>query len=252
MKRYIKNFLSLALVFAVAIVLIPSQAFASGISYNKTQTLYMDSRSGASYGTLYINDLAEGQSVNKKHVKSSNTKVAAIYYVSKGQNSWGSESFYDETSSDVNEENENYSSGIGLKLKKAGKTTVSFKVDNKTYKSVINVKAYSNPFKSIKISGVKNGKNIASLFNKKSNGGEATLSKTTKNASINVSMKSGWKLTSISLYESNTGSDIGVSKSDGGLGSFSVPSLSKAKTSSIHFSVCDKMGNFRYFYMTVR
>lgn len=76
--------------------------------------------------------------------------------------------------------------------KKAGKTTVSFKYQGKTYKTKITVKKYINPVKSITI-----GNKIISGSSKKSIYRLKSSDFANKKVKINISSKKGWKVNGI-------------------------------------------------------
>lgn len=86
-------------------------------------------------------------------------------------------------------------------VKKAGKSTISFKIKGKTYRTKITLKKYVNPVKYISITGVKNkGKtNLADLSDKKIRI-DLKTSKPRVVPTAKISAKKGWKIKSTSNY----------------------------------------------------
>lgn len=86
--------------------------------------------------------------------------------------------------------------------KKAGTSTVFFKIGSKTCKTKVTVKKYTNPVKSLTISGVNSGKTLKSKF-KSSSSASGKLTTTTRNAKIVLKAADGWKIQDLSLSSSS-------------------------------------------------
>lgn len=117
-------------------------------------------------------------------LKSSNNKVAAIvgggYYESEKMGS------------------------IGYAGLKPGSATISFKIGGKKYKTKVTIKNYTNPVKTLSLTGVTaNGKkNFASLTDKRSFGGygsdpKLNTTKTIVNPKLHIVAKKGWKIKTV-------------------------------------------------------
>ncbi len=119
--------------------------------------------------------------IKKSAVKSSNKKIVEINDVTRVEGKGGK------------------STSIMFSIKKPGSSTISFKIDKKKYQTKIYAKKYKNPAKFISITGVKVGDetNLASLLNKTSSFDKLKLDKTVKNPRIKVTVKKGWKISSL-------------------------------------------------------
>lgn len=90
---------------------------------------------------------------------------------------------------------------------KTCKTTISCKVNGTTIKTVLNIKKYTNPAKSIKIGST----NFTSKFK---NTDTYKQSKTYKKQTLSVKMNSNWKIRSVYVHSGNTTkSYTGINKS---------------------------------------
>lgn len=67
-------------------------------------------------------------------------------------------------------------------------SVVSFKINDTTYKTTVKVYKYTNPIKTLKITGIKNGKNQYSRFKNK--------------YTTSVTLKKNWKIMDIQVHES--------------------------------------------------
>lgn len=203
MKNIFKK-LSCALLAAAMICAITpfTASAATGISYKKTQTIYLDSRAanGYGYGGISVNNIPTKQSISKSNIK-----------VVSGKNIVELNSLTNSTWSDRTEYFGNgtkpytYSShyyNIGLRVKKPGTAKISFKVGSKTYTSTIKVLAYTNPVKSLTIQGTSG--NLAARF-KTSNYSSFQIKKAQKSALIKCTAAGGWKISSVNFSNSKTG-----------------------------------------------
>ncbi len=207
MKTSLKQILSALLVVVLVagiFVASPTDAeAASSLKYDKKVTVYLSRKTGKSskygYGSIIIHT-----SKALKSVKSSNkSKVGNLF------------AYY----------NGSYSQ-IEFIAKKAGTATISFKVGGKTYKSKVTVKKYTNPLKTVKITGVNSGKNIASKVKKK-NEVSLSLKKTKTNAKLTIKPAKNWKVTDVSFSDgTNYNSKVDKTYSKG----FSKTKTYKLKT----------------------
>lgn len=92
---------------------------------------------------------------------------------------------------------------LTITVKKAGTSTISFKINKKKYQTKVIAKKYVNPVKHISISGIKNG-NSTDLAGLTKNFDMAQSLKpyvtTAENAKIQVEAINGWKIKKISAY----------------------------------------------------
>ncbi len=186
MKSSLKRIVNVLLIAAIAattvLVTPPVEAEAAGkMAYDKKCTVYLSDKSGKSsgygYDSIDINNPSE--KIKKSKTKSSDTSIVKIDSV----------------------ENDGDCSTIYFHAKKAGKATITFYVGSKKCTTKITVKKYTNPAKTIKISGVNKGNNIACKFKTKYGIKNISLPKTTKKAKLKVKAASGWKLTNVYVWD---------------------------------------------------
>ncbi len=246
MKQLVKKVFVAALALTVMFTMLAPATAEAAVTYNKSQTLYRTSKSGTSYTSIYISNLTKSQTIKKTSVKSDKTSVAKPWYLSRSISSYKTEYF---SSNMTGDSNNYYSYDIGLELKKAGKAKISFKIGSKTYTSTVTVKNYTNPLSSVTITGVNGGKNIASKLSSSSSCSTLKLTKTTRNAVVKVKPKSGWKVTSISVENSQTGDTMSVSNYNyfgptKGISNASLKlgTLTKNKKVTLRINCVDKTG----------
>ena len=184
------------------------------VMYEKNQVAVID-----------IDDLAPLDVLDTTNVSSSNSSVASIYSITRNDQECETELLdTTEASDDAN----TCSYSIGLKMKKAGSTNISFSVGGITYVTAVTVVKYVNPVKTIKIKGINKSKNIASKTKKKNYVNFKGITK--KSSTISVTPKSGWTVERISCTCSNTDESVSrkntVKNLDGSNGSVKVSSLS--------------------------
>ncbi len=185
MKTSLKRILSALLVVVLAAGIFvaspPADAeAASSLKYDKKVTVYLARKTGKS--SKYSSDsIKVNTSKSVESVKSSKKSVVGGLLVEPH----GSYSLIDFTG------------------KKAGTSTISFKVDSKTYKTKVTVKKYTNPIKTLKVTGVSSGKNIASKV-KKTREANVSLKKTKKNAKLTIKTAKNWKITEVYVTDTTT------------------------------------------------
>ena len=125
--------------------------------------------------------------------------------------------------------------------KKVGKTNVSFKIkhDNKTYaiKTIIAVKKYINPFKSIKIGTLNIGKYLDSARHTEAINAHVPLKKTLSKKKLNFTLKPGWILQDASLRHAGKWTDLK-----------SGQKITVKKGDEIDFEIKDPKGDNIWFY----
>lgn len=203
MKNIMKKFMGVILSLTLALTVIPAAAAEAAPSVPASQTVYKTSATQSStYGYIYIQNLSKSSKITKSSVKSSNTKVLKPSMLTHSNYGNSSTHAYFNGQKDSKYSYNNYSAEIGLQLLKKGTSTVSFKIGSKTYKTKVTVQNYTNPIKSITITGIKSGSstNLVNLTKKSSNA-SLKLTKTNKNVQLKVAAKSGWKINNIYFYD---------------------------------------------------
>lgn len=242
MKQLVKKVFAAALALTVMFTMLAPATAEAAVTYSKSQTLYRTIKSGSSYTGISVGGLSKSQTIKKSSVKSSKTSVAKPWYLARSTSSYKTEHF---SSNMTGFGYNSYSYTIGLELKKAGKAKISFKIGNKTYTSTVTVKNYTNPLSSVTVTGVNSGKNIASRLNSSSSCSTLKLKKTTKNAVVKVKPKSGWKITNISVENSQTGDTMSISNyGNKGVSNASLKlgTLTKNKKVTLRINCVDKTG----------
>jgi len=243
MNNSIKKFLSIIMTVALiaGITTFSPVTAQAAIEAPKSETLYAQSVGDIISFSVY--GIPSGKELDVPTVKSSATSVATIYnvYSSASNNEYAYESAY-----------------IDLKVKKFGTTTVSYKIGGKTYKTKIKIKKYkvkkekyTNPIKSITVSGINSGKDFSSKFDKQEYIPDAfKLSGTQENAKVEIKAKSGYEVDSISVYETYNNGYHNVSKYILQDSDATFDSLTFKKSDNISYSISvsmhDKEGNYAY------
>lgn len=203
MKNIFKK-LSCVLLAAVMICTITpftASAATSKLSYPKTKTIYLAGKNVlSSYGGIEVSNIPSKQSISKSNIKIiSGKNVVALDSLDNSTQSDRIEYFGKGNKPDIYFD---HYYNIGLRIKKTGTAKISFKVGSKTYTSTIKAVAYTNPLKSLTITGTSG--NLAGKF-KTSNNGYLQNKKTRKNTFIKCTAASGWKITSVYFSNQNTG-----------------------------------------------
>ena len=199
MKNVTKRLLTFVLALAVMVTVFGNvsvqAALKEGTNYQKSKTMYLDNKK---YPTSYwsnavsVTELSKSQTIAKKDVKSSKTSVASVYRLGY---STSTNEYYEKGWTN----SKSYSYSIGLCLKKAGSAKISFKVkgDSKTYSTTVNVKAYTNPISSAKITGINSGKELKSKTADQS-WVQFTNKKDIKNTKGTFKVSGDWRISSVS------------------------------------------------------
>ena len=90
---------------------------------------------------------------------------------------------------------------LSVSLHRPGRSTVSVKVDGKTYNSKLKVEQYVNPVKSFVITGI-SGKNLKSQF-RTSGGASASLTSNARAGQVKLVAASGWKIRKIGFISAD-------------------------------------------------
>lgn len=207
MKKLLTKALGVVLSLAVAASCLAPATVHAAVEAPKKQTVYLTSKKGENTTAICVSGLTKDQKIKKSSVKSSKKSVAKLFYLERyaAQVDYSSE-FY-EDNYDNYDESFNYAEYyIYLKVKKAGTTTISYKVDNKKYTTVLTVKNYTNPLKEVKITGINSGKDIAKKL-KNQNNANITLKKNVSDAILKLKANKNWKITNVSMNSLEKESD---------------------------------------------
>ena len=176
---------------------------AEKISYPKTQVVYLPSKTGTGYTSIDVSNIPKSQTVLK--VTSSKTSVVKPSDVSISTNEY-TNTYFDKEMQKYNSSSTSKYAYIYFDVRKAGTATISYRIGKssksyKEYKTKVTVKAYENPIKSFTVTGLKDGKNLASAFktSRSSYDSANTLKKNQSNAKIKVTSATNWKITSLSF-----------------------------------------------------
>lgn len=183
----------LCAILAAALLILTALPALAEIEFDSSPvTVYLSDKEGSSY--VWADFSVWGLEKDSKitDVKSSNKKVVQVYSV---QHSQGKTKYTEED----REDSEWYDAYIENKALKAGTATVSFKVDGTTYKKKITVKGYTNPVKSLVLTGVSSA-NQKSKF-AKGDYANIPLKKNAKAGYLKVSAASGWKIRRVYWYD---------------------------------------------------
>ncbi len=183
MKKLRKRMISLALAAALSCGLfaaVPVSA-ASAPTYDETVTSYLGAKS-SKYG--YMHSYAEIEITNCAQ-KPTNVKLSSE----------------DLGLTSVEFDKSSKTACITVNSSKAGIYKVTFKVRDTKYKCNVVFRKHTCPIHTLKITGVRNGKNIASYTQyANQNSSKLKLKENVSDATIALNIKSGWKLSQIGLY----------------------------------------------------
>lgn len=206
MNQSIKRVLSLALVL-VMILSFSAPAFAAGnITYREGKaTLYLDVPTGkVSEIGIGIAWGDKNFTINRADVKvKAGTSDLRLVGFRKEYNTRRYD--YDPESSNNWGVAENYKYchyNVKVACTKPGTGTLTYKVGTKTYKINIVVEPYKNHVKTLTITGLNSGRNLASLTkNQVFPSKNLTLSQTTKSVKAQLTANSGWLVTRMEIYD---------------------------------------------------
>lgn len=200
-KKLLTGALALSMIFSAASPVSAAQSVpAKGYS---NLTLYMDPDGSYSLESFYISGLSSNQTIKATSLKSSKPGVASLYRFRKTTTTEVEDEYYYDTKEKKNVKVTDAEYRITMKINKAGTTKFSYKVGSTTYATNIIVKKYVNPIKTLKVTGVNKGNNIAGKANT-SDSINVSLGSNVKLGKINVTAKAGWKINSIYFYDRNS------------------------------------------------
>ena len=203
MKKIISVVLALLILFSVVKENDIYVEASAKIKFDKSQVLYLNKGFNYNEDYILISGLKKNQKLSK--IKNSNNSVMTF-----------ERTIYNRL---VN--NKKISEcHIMFKLKKPGKTVVSFYIGKKRYKINVSLKYFTNPVKEFRVSGVKNNKNLIE-YTKKVKLEKFVLGDfgchvdglkniKTKSSTVTIVPKKGWKV--IRLFYSAKDFSYGESK----------------------------------------
>lgn len=187
-----------------------------------TQIVYRPSSNGYGNVSIALAESPENFTIKRTSIKITKGKTGAkLAYLDKNQYNRDDEDEYlgweDSTGSEQWEtyryHSTNYSYSAGLAVNRAGTATVKYKIDGVAYSTKVKVLNYKNPVSKITLSGVKGGKNFASLTKKDSFIKDMTLKTKVANATLKVAAAKGWKVSNLSIGEYDKKGNIVNSRS---------------------------------------
>ncbi|MDO5781574.1 MAG: hypothetical protein Q4P27_03870 [Eubacteriales bacterium] len=253
MKNIFKK-LSCALLAAAMICAITpftASAATQKVSYPKTLVTYMDSKTNHfGYGSIYVSNVPNKSSISKSSVKiKSGGSVVSLSNLSKTVWTNRSESFYKGAKPYTYTD---HTYNISFNTKKTGNATISFKVGSQTCTTKIKVLPYSNPLKSLTVTGVKG--NLASKFKTSNSASDIRVNKAQKNAFIKCTAANGWKITSLNYSNRKTNVQRNIYCNSKGVSSVSLHAgdLAAKQTGYINISLTNtKTGGTQSCYVNL-
>lgn len=238
-----KKAMSILLCLVMAVSVITALPAKAAPVYEENVTLVMYEKN--QIASIYVDELLASEEIKASDVSSSKSSVASIYSITREEQESETEVVEDDEETD---DTKNYSYAIDLKLKKKGTTVISFKVGDQTYSTTVKVVKYKNPVKTLKITGVKSGKNIASKTKTKNYVNFKGVNKSS--SKLTIKPASGWTVEKITFSCSNTGETKtwkntvkkSGSKSKIVVSSASLGKLKKANTYLIDITFVNKSG----------
>ena len=194
MKNLKKHFAAIAMALAVAVTAIAPVTAEAKPSYNEKFTAYRTDVRNAytAYTDLWVGGLSKSDTIKMSSVKSTNTKSVALISLEKVYNGYETEYF---SSGSKSHSSKSYGYYIKVSLLKPGKSTVSFKIGNKTYKTAVTVAKYENPLKTAKILG----KNYADKLESQNAYKKLKAKSTQKNQTFTFEANKNWKINSVEV-----------------------------------------------------
>ena len=192
-----KQMTALSLAFALFLTILPVQA---AVTVPESMSVYLPGTKETANVSIFVEGLSADTKLKKKVVSISNTSVAKLAGLSNSSWMESYDPFEDK------DEAVFHTGQIYLKALKAGTTKVSVNLEGETSTCKVKVLEYSNPLKSISLSGFSTS--FASKFKKSSFYSARLPKKTVTGGKLKATAKSGWLITGVSAYD---GDDAGYS-----------------------------------------
>lgn len=201
MRKTIKKFLTIALAAVLAVTAFtPVTAQAESTIFAPETLTYCQPTKGSTFSTTFtVSGLSKSDIIKKSSVKSSKPSVAKVVSLKKTKTSTSSTCQYYSKEPKTSQNSNSYTYDITVQFKKPGTSIIYYKVNNKTYKTKIKLCAYENPIKTLTVTGVKNGKNLANSFKTGSQYHNGKLTKNISSGKVKVTAKNNWKITKVSF-----------------------------------------------------
>jgi hypothetical protein len=223
MKNFKTKLLAMILVFATVFGSVPQTVQADDIYADSDQVCYLSGKNSTKQATIGVYHLSKNSKVtNIKSSKKSVVKLSSCTLYS--FISSGNTTYLDSDAENSSWNDPYYYAEIAYTAKKAGTSKITCKVGKKSFTTKITVKNYTNPLKTVKISGLKDGKdtNLKGLVDSDSTASALTLGSTQKDATIEIATKKGWAITSAELYDNNTSTTYSAGNWSGQLSSVTL------------------------------
>ena len=205
-KSILRKLVTGAAVFAMAFSMMSpiSAKAATKVSAPEKKVVYQNNKNGGGWTSIAVNNIPKGQKVLK--ATSNKETVAKPYSVYYNVNEYSNE-YLDKNMTQHNYSGSSRYADIEVDTYKTGTATISYRIGKsnksyKTYKTKLTVLAYENPIKSLTISGVNDGKNLASAFKTSSyvyDGKGKAVTKNQSNGKVVVKANANWKITYVSF-----------------------------------------------------
>ncbi len=194
MNNVFKRIFTIAIGLVVMLSVSPGLIAQAATKTLDTETYYLRSTTSTEFISIYA---AGARSV--KNIKSTNKKVVKpdgyqVYVETSRRISTDSKG--KESKGDL--EDNTYSNVYFIGLKE-GQSTISYTVGKTEYKKKIYIKKYVNPLKTLTISNVNGGKNIAGKFKKSNN--VSLKGKTANKLKVTAVAANGWEIERITASD---------------------------------------------------
>jgi len=261
MKKAVKKLFVMAMAVTVAATSLPVMSVEAAVSAPKEYTVYRDTtRDYLSYHSLTVTGLKKSTKIYPSSTKSSKKSVLVPSYMEKSSSVYSYESTYYDNDGKVSGKPSKSSSSyyyayVGFKVKKAGKANLSYKIGSKTFTTKVTAKAYTNPIKTAKIAGIKNGSstNLASKL-KKENYTNLKMKSNKNDAVVQMVANKGWKITNISVSNYANGTSYSLQNYSNGVSSKKLNIGNVKKTDTLYVEVRAENttnGAYQYCYFHV-
>ena len=210
MKQNLKRFLSLALMLILVFSLaVPALADDGAITCNEGtyyETFIMTAKKNGTISVPLAYSYDKPFTINFKEVTVKGTAGAKLVELRKNDRRSGNASEYCWGDPPTWESYEGVSDSTNysavLMAKKTGTAIITYKVNGVAHTLTVNIKSWVNPIKSIKMTGVKGGKN---LVKKSANTADFRLNSDVKKATLKIVPASGWDINYLRVFDSTTG-----------------------------------------------
>lgn len=246
-KRALSLILALVLVLSISIPALAAEDYPIWV-YNQDGPviLYKSLLSGESHGEFSLAWRAKNFTIKRSSIKvTPGTTGATVYNLYKH---YTVDNYEEEK---LTSTREGYYYRINLKFVNTGDAKVSFKAGGKTYSINVKILDYENPLKTLKITGIKNGKNMASIIKNGfdvDNPKTIPFNSTIKSVKLNAAAATGWIIKQIVL-EDKTNGQYRMLGGDSGMNSGTINwgTLNVKHNYGLHIHLQNKTDLFSYY-----